>query len=174
LVIADAERPVGLAGVMGGGESEVRAETTTVLLEAACFNGASVRRTSRALGLSTDPAYRFERGSDIESVIPAVNRAALLIADLGGGTVARGVIDVYPAPRAHPRIALRLERGGRGGGAAPPRAEVIRILQALGFAVDDSGPVLQVVVPSFRRDIVQEDDLLEEIVGFWGYAKIRP
>jgi phenylalanyl-tRNA synthetase beta chain len=172
LVIGDAERPVGLAGVMGGGESEVRAETTTVLLEAACFNGASVRRTSRALGLSTDAAYRFERGSDIESVIPAVNRAALLIADLGGGTVARGVIDVYPAPRAHPRIALRLERVERVVGAVPPRAEVIRILQALGFAVDDSGPVLQVVVPSFRRDIVQEDDLLEEIVRIWGYDKI--
>ncbi len=172
LVIADAERPVGLAGVMGGGDSEVRPETTTVLLEAACFNGASVRRTSRALGLATDAAYRFERGSDIEAVIPAVNRAALLMADLGGGTVARGVIDVYPAPRPHPRIALRLERVERVVGAVPPRAEVIRILQALGFAVDDSGPVLQVVVPSFRRDIVQEDDLVEEIVRIWGYDKI--
>ena len=172
LVIADAGRPVGLAGVMGGGDSEVRSETTTVLLEAACFNGASVRRTSRALGLATDAAYRFERGSDIEAVIPAVNRAALLMADLGGATVARGVIDVYPAPRAHSRIALRLERVERVVGAVPPRAEVIRILQALGFAVDDSGPVLQVVVPSFRRDIVQEDDLVEEIVRIWGYDKI--
>jgi len=172
LVIADAERPVGLAGVMGGGDSEVRPATTAVLLEAACFNGASVRRTSRALGLATDAAYRFERGSDIEAVIPAVNRAALLMADLGGGTVARGVIDVYPAPRPHPRIALRLERVERVVGAAPARAEVIRILQALGFAVDDSGPVLQVVVPSFRRDIVQEDDLVEEIVRIWGYEKI--
>src|SRR4030095_11163848 len=94
------------------------------------------------------------------------------MADLGGGTVAHGVLDVYPAPRAHSRIALRLERVERGIGAAPPRAEAVRILQALGFAVDDSGPALQVVVPSFRRDIVQEDDLVEEIVRIWGYDKI--
>jgi phenylalanyl-tRNA synthetase beta chain len=172
LAICDAERPVAVAGVMGGADTEVRAGTTTVLLESACFNGASVRRTSRALGLATDAAYRFERGSDIEGVIPALNRAALLLADLGGGTVARGVVDVYPSPRPHPRIALRLERVERVIGAAPPRAEVIRILQALGFAVDDSGPALQVVVPSFRRDIVQEDDLVEEIVRIWGYDKI--
>jgi phenylalanyl-tRNA synthetase beta chain len=172
LAICDAERPVAIAGVMGGADTEVRAGTTTVLLESACFNGGSVRRTSRALGLSTDAAYRFERGSDIEGVIPAINRAALLMADLGGGAVARGVIDAYPAPRPHTRIALRMERVERVIGAAPPRAEVIRILQALGFAVDDSGAALQVVVPSFRRDILQEDDLVEEIVRIWGYDKI--
>jgi phenylalanyl-tRNA synthetase beta chain len=172
LMICDAERPVAVGGVMGGADTEVRPGTTMVLLESACFNPASVRRTSRALGLSTDAAYRFERGSDVEGVIPALDRAALLMADLGGGTVARGVIDVYPSPRPHSRIALRLERVERVVGAAPPRAEAIRILQALGFAVDDSGPVLQVVVPSFRRDIVQEDDLVEEIVRIWGYDKI--
>ncbi len=172
LMICDAERPVAVGGVMGGAATEVRAATTTVLLESACFNPASVRRTSRALGLATDAAYRFERGSDIEGVIPALDRAALLMADLGGGTVSRGAIDVYPAPRPHTRIALRLERVERVVGAAPERAEVIRILQALGFAVDDSGPVLQVVVPSFRRDIVQEDDLVEEIVRIWGYDQI--
>ena len=172
LAICDAERPVAIAGVMGGAASEVRAETTTVLLESACFNGGSVRRTSRALGLATDAAYRFERGSDIEGVIPAVNRAALLMADLGGGTVARGVVDAYPTPRPHLRMALRLERIERVIGAMPPRAEVIRILQALGFAVDDTGEALQVVVPSFRRDIAQEDDLVEEIVRIWGYDKI--
>ena len=86
--------------------------------------------------------------------------------------MARGVIDVYPAPRPHPRVALRLERVERVIGAAPPRAEAVRILQALGFAVDDSAPTLQVVVPSFRRDIVQEDDLVEEIVRIWGYDQI--
>jgi phenylalanyl-tRNA synthetase beta chain len=172
LMICDARRPVAVGGVMGGADTEVRPATTTVLLESACFNPASVRRTSRALGLATDAAYRFERGSDIEGVIAALDRAALLIADLGGGTVARGAIDVYPAPRPHTRIALRMERVERVVGVVPPRAEAIRILQALGFAVDDTGPALEVVVPSFRRDIVQEDDLVEEIVRIWGYDKI--
>ncbi len=172
LMICDAARPVAVGGVMGGADTEVRPGTATVLLESACFNPASVRRTSRALGLVTDAAYRFERGSDIEGVIPALDRAALLMADLGGGTVARGVIDVYPSPRPHSRIALRLERVERVIGSAPPRAEIIRILQALGFAVDDSGTALQVVVPSFRRDILQEDDLVEEIVRIWGFDKI--
>ena len=172
LMICDAERPVAVGGVMGGADSEVRLETSTVLLESAHFNPGSIRRTSRALGLSSDASYRFERGTDIDGVIPALDRAAYLMADLGGGTVARGVIDVYPAPRPHPRIALRLERVERVIGAAPPRAEVVRILQALGFAVDDTAPALQVVVPSFRRDIVQEDDLVEEIVRIWGYDRI--
>jgi len=172
LMICDAERPVAVGGVMGGVDSEVRPETTTVLLESAHFNPGSIRRTSRALSLSSDASYRFERGADIEGVIPALDRAAYLMADLGGGTVARGVIDVYPAPRPHPRVALRLERVERVIGAAPPRAEAVRILQALGFAVDDSAPTLQVVVPSFRRDIVQEDDLVEEIVRIWGYDQI--
>jgi phenylalanyl-tRNA synthetase beta chain len=172
LMICDAARPVAVGGVMGGADSEVRAGTTTVLLESACFNPGSIRRTSRALSLSSDASYRFERGADIEGVIPALDRAAYLMADLGGGTVAHGVLDVYPAPRAHSRIALRLERVERVIGAAPPRAEAVRILQALGFAVDDTGPTLQVVVPSFRRDIVQEDDLVEEIVRIWGYDQI--
>jgi len=172
LMICDAERPVAVGGVMGGADSEVRPETTTVLLESAHFNPGSIRRTSRALSLSSDASFRFERGADIEGVIPALDRAAYLMADLGGGTVARGVIDVYPAPRPHARVALRLERVERVIGAAPPRAEAVRILQALGFAVDDSAPTLQVVVPSFRRDIVQEDDLVEEIVRIWGYDQI--
>jgi phenylalanyl-tRNA synthetase beta chain len=172
LMICDAERPVAVGGVMGGATSEVRPGTATVLLESAHFNPGSVRRTSKGLGLSTDASYRFERGADIEGVIPALDRAAYLMADLGGGTVARGLIDVYPAPRPHPRIALRMERVERVIGASPSRGEAVRILQALGFAVDDTAPTLQVVVPSFRRDIVQEDDLVEEIVRIWGYDHI--
>ena len=99
-------------------------------------------------------------------------RAAQLMAELGGGTVARGVLDAYPEPRPHRRLALRLARVERVIGACPPREEAVRILQALGFAVDDSGDDLQVVVPSFRRDMHQEDDLVEEIVRIWGYDKI--
>ncbi|MGH7316319.1 MAG: phenylalanine--tRNA ligase subunit beta, partial [Candidatus Rokuibacteriota bacterium] len=171
-LVCDPDHAVGIGGVMGGADSEVTASTTRVLLEAAYWDPGSIRRTSRALGLSTDAAYRFERGGDIEAPPDVLARAAQLMADLGGGTVARGVLDAYPDPRPHRRISLRLSRVNRVIGACPSWAEAVRILQALGFAVDDSGDDLQVVVPSFRRDIHQEDDLVEEIVRIWGYDQI--
>jgi phenylalanyl-tRNA synthetase beta chain len=171
-MVCDPGRALAIGGVMGGAETEVTDRTTTVLLEAAYWDPGSIRRTSRALGLVTDAAYRFERGGDIEGLTEALGRAAQLMADLGGGTVVRGMLDVYPAPRAHPRIALRLSRVERLIGACPPRDEAVQILQTLGFAVDDSAADLQVIVPSFRRDIFQEDDLVEEIIRIWGYDKI--
>ena len=172
LLITDGERAVGIGGVMGGADSEVTATTRTVVLESANFHSGSVRRTSRALGLHSEAAYRFERGVDIEGAVAALDRAAQMMADLGGGAVCRGVLDVYPAPRPPVRLGLRLERVERLIGACPPRAEAVRILRALGFTVDDAAPVLQVVVPSFRRDVTQEDDLVEEIVRVWGFDKI--
>ena len=171
-LVCDPEHAVGIGGVMGGADSEVTMATTRVLLEAAYWDPGSIRRTSKALGLSTDAAYRFERGGDVEAPPDVLARAAQLMAELGGGTVARGVIDVYPEPRPHRRVALRMSRVERVIGASPPREEAVRILQALGFAVDDTGEDLQVVVPSFRRDIHQEDDLVEEIVRIWGYDQI--
>ena len=171
-MVCDPEHALAVGGVMGGAETEVTDRTTTVLLEAAYWDPGSIRRTSRALGLATDAAYRFERDGDIEGLTEALNRAAQLMADLGGGTVARGMLDVYPAPRVRPRITLRLSRVERLIGACPPREDAVRILQALGFAVDDSAADLRVVVPSFRRDVFQEDDLIEEIIRIWGYDKI--
>jgi len=171
-LVCDPEHAVGIGGVMGGADSEVAASTTRVLLEAAYWDPGSIRRTSRALGLSTDAAYRFERGGDIEAPPDVLARAAQLMVDLGGGAVARGLLDAYPAPRPHRRLGLRLARVERVIGASPSREEAVRILQALGFAVDDSGEDVQVVVPSFRRDIHQEDDLVEEIARIWGYDKI--
>jgi phenylalanyl-tRNA synthetase beta chain len=171
-MVCDPTRALGIGGIMGGADSEVTARTSSVLLEAAYWDPGSIRRTSRALALPTDAAYRFERGGDIEGLREALDRAAQLMADLGGGAVARGTIDVYPSPRSHARIALRLARVERVIGACPPRDEAVRILQRLGFAVDDSGADLEVVVPSFRRDIFQEDDLVEEIARIWGYDKI--
>ena len=172
LMICDAERPVAVAGVMGGAATEVTAATRTVLLESASFHPGSVRRTSRALGLSSEAAYRFERGVDAEGAVAALDRAAQLMAELGGGRVARGVVDVYPAPRPAVRVPLRLERVERLIGATPERAEAVRILRALGCGVDDGAATLQVDVPSFRRDLVQEDDLVEEVVRIWGFDKI--
>jgi phenylalanyl-tRNA synthetase beta chain len=170
-LVCDPAHAVGIGGVMGGADSEVTASTTTCCSRPPTGTRLD-RRTARALGLQTDAAYRFERGADIEAPPDVLARAAQLLADLGGGTVARGVLDTYPDPRPHRRLTLRLARVERVVGACPPRADAIRILQALGFAVDDSGDDLQVVVPSFRRDIHQEDDLVEEIVRIWGYDQI--
>jgi len=171
-LVCDPAQALGVGGVMGGQSSEVTEGTTAVLLESAYWDPGSIRRTARALGLHTDAAYRFERGADIEGMREALDRAAQLMADLGGGTVARGMLDVYPSPRAHPRLTLRLERVERVAGVCPPREEAVRILQALGFALDDSGADLGVVVPSFRRDVAREDDLVEEVIRVWGYDRI--
>ena len=172
LVIADPERAIGLAGVMGGQNSEVGERTTRVLLESAYFDPASIRRTSRALGLRTDAAYRFERGADIEGLVAANDRAAQLMAELAGGVVARGLLDVYRRRRKPVRVRLRLARVERVLGIAPPRAQARKILTGLGLAVRDHGGILDVEVPSFRRDLALEDDLAEEIIRVWGYDKL--
>ena len=172
LVIADPQRAIGLAGVMGGQNSEVSAGTTRVLLESAYFDPGSIRRTSRTLGLRTDAAYRFERGADIEGLLDANDRAAQLMAELAGGTVARGMLDAYPRRRKPVRVRLRMERVERVLGVVPRRAHARRILTGLGLAVRERGAILDVEVPSFRRDLAMEDDLAEEIIRVWGYDKI--
>jgi phenylalanyl-tRNA synthetase beta chain len=172
LVIADAERAVGVAGVMGGANTEVSGATRTVLLEAAYFKPGSIRRTARALSLSTEASYRFERGADVDG-IPAVQaRAAALIAGLAGGRVARGLLDVYPAPRPPLELRLRLERIRRVIGVCPPQPVVGEILQTLGFPARPQDGGFAVPVPSFRRDVGLEDDLVEEVVRVWGYGEI--
>jgi phenylalanyl-tRNA synthetase beta chain len=172
LVIADPARAIGIAGVMGGANTEVAGGTTRVLLEAAYFHAPSIRRTSRALGLRTDAAYRFERGGDIAAPPDALDRAAQLMVELAGGRVARGTIDVYPAPRPRPRIRLRASRVERVIGLAPPPALARDILVGLGLEVRQAGPDLDVEVPTFRRDLGIEDDLVEEVIRVWGYDKI--
>lgn len=172
LVIADAERAVGVAGVMGGANTEVTAATRTILLEAAWFKPGSIRRTARALGLSTEASYRFERGADIDGIAEVQARAAALIADLAGGRVARGLIDVYPAPRPRLELGLRLSRISRVIGACPPKPSVGEILQSLGFPTAERDGGFAVVVPSFRRDVAIEDDLVEEVARVWGYGEI--
>jgi len=173
LVIADPEKAVGIAGVMGGANTEVSDRTRRVLLESAWFLPSSIRRTSRTLGLATDAAYRFERGADIEALVDASDRAAQLIAELAGGTVARGMVDAHPTPRARVRVPLRMARVSRVLGVAPPRAEAERILSGLGLGVTSRGAdELEVEIPSFRRDLAIEDDLVEEIIRVWGYDKL--
>lgn len=172
LVIADPARAIGLAGVMGGQNTEVGDGTTRVLLESAYFDPACTRRTSRELQLKTDAAYRFERGADIEGLVDAGARAAELMAELAGGTVARGMIDVYPRKRRPVRVRLRMARIERVLGIAPPRATARRILSSLGLGVRSHGRDVEVDVPSFRRDVTMEDDLVEEVIRVWGYDRL--
>jgi phenylalanyl-tRNA synthetase beta chain len=172
LVIADAARAVAVAGVMGGANTEVSATTHTVLLESAYFAPASIRRTAKALGLATEASYRFERGADIEGLRDALDRAARLIAELGGGRVASGVLDAYPVPRRPVALPLRLERIQRVVGVCPPPAVVAGILRGLGFPATEREGGFEVVVPAFRRDVALEDDLVEEVARVWGYEKI--
>jgi phenylalanyl-tRNA synthetase beta chain len=175
LLITDPRHPIGIAGVMGGADTGVTDATSRVLLESAYFQPASIRRTARALGLRTDAAYRFERGADIDGLVDASARAARLMAELAGGTVARGVIDVYPVPRPRPRIRLRLSRVRRLIGVAPPLPDARQILERLRLVVrdaPDASDALDVEVPTFRRDLAVEDDLVEELIRVWGYDRI--
>ena len=169
LVIADAKNPVALAGVMGGFDSEITDQTVDVLLESAYFHPPSIRKTSKALGMHTEASHRFERGADPEGVIPAINRAAQLIVEIAGGEVCSGIIDVYPGKRASTNIQLRPERVNFVLGTEIAHDDIRDILTRLGFAVSDA---FEVTVPTFRPDVGQEIDLVEEIARVYGFDNI--
>ncbi len=174
LMICDGVKPVAIGGIMGGLNSEIKDDTRMVLLESAYFNPASIRKSSRWLGMSTDAAFRFERGIDPEGVVHALNRAAQLIADLSGGAVCRGNIDQYPRKIESPRdIPLRIRRVRDILGKAIAPAQIVRILKTLGMAVNKAdGSNYRVTPPTFRVDISREIDLIEEIARLHGYDRI--
>ncbi|MGQ0550878.1 MAG: phenylalanine--tRNA ligase subunit beta [Armatimonadota bacterium] len=172
LVIADARRPVALAGIMGGGATEIGANTRTVLLEAASFAPWSVRRTSRRLGLRTDASARFERGVDPDGTLRAARRAARLIAELTGGRVLPAPVDVYRAPIPRPVIALHLARIPRLLGIEVAPDDVLAILRRLGADVTRDGGVIRATPPAGRRDLEREEDLIEEVARHVGYDRI--
>ena len=169
LVIADAENPVALAGVMGGFDSEISDQTTDVLLESAHFHPPSIRKTSKALGMHTEASHRFERGADPEGVIPAIDRAAQLIAEIAGGEIAAGIVDVHPGKREPDQVKLRPERANFVLGTQIASDEMVDILTRLGFEVS---PAFEVTVPTFRPDVSREIDLIEEIARVHGYDNI--
>jgi len=173
LLICDREEPVALAGVMGGLASEVTPGTRRVLIESAYFHPPGIRRTSKRLGLSTEASYRFERGVDPDGVIRALERAAALMAELAGGRVRRGRLDVYPTPIARPRLRLRLSRTNQILGTSLGTEEVEEALKALHLpvvALDQENLVVQ--VPSHRGDLEREIDLIEEVARLKGYEAI--
>ncbi|MBP9650867.1 MAG: phenylalanine--tRNA ligase subunit beta, partial [Syntrophaceae bacterium] len=174
LLICDGKKPVAIAGIMGGLNSEVKEDTRTILLESAYFNPASIRRSSRRLGMPTDAAFRFERGIDPEGVVRALDRAAQLIAELSGGEVCRNYLDEYPAKiKAVENIPLRMDRVRQVIGARVPAREAVRILKSIGMALRREGKgAYRVTPPSSRVDIEREIDLIEEIARLYGYDRV--
>jgi len=173
LIIADADAPVAIAGIMGGQQSEVGEKTTTVFLESAYFNPVSIRRTSRALGMQTEASMRFQRGADPEMALYAGNRAAMLMQQLAGAKVAKGLLDEYPKPFPPKDITLRYARTDLLLGTEVPRERQPRIMKGLGFEIiEKSDESCRVRVPSWRYDVSQEADLIEEIARFHNYDNI--
>jgi phenylalanyl-tRNA synthetase beta chain len=175
LVIADAQRPVAIAGVIGGEETAVTAETTDILLEAATFSGPSVRQTARTFGLRTEASARFERGLPAELALAGARRAAALIAELTGGTVHREWPDVYPSPQEPVRIRLQPWLVDEVLGIHVPLEDSETILIRLGFHVKVLGDgEWDVLPPVFRLDVSIPEDLVEEVGRVWGYDRVPP
>ncbi len=175
-VIATPERAVALAGVMGGEDSEVTEATTTVLLESASFEHGRTSRTSRNLGLISEASMRYERGVDDNLCEVVSKAAAALLAEVSGGTVRPGVVDVYPLPTEQIELTFRIPRFNAMMGADIPAEFVKNILVRLGCAVEDTAEadVLRVLPPTFRPDLEREIDLYEEVLRLWGMDRIAP
>ncbi|HEY0930084.1 MAG TPA: phenylalanine--tRNA ligase subunit beta [Gemmatimonas sp.] len=167
-VICDGARPIGLAGVMGGLDTEVTERTTDVLLELAVFEPRFVRRVRRAAGLSTDASYRFERGIDAHDAESVARQAAALITQVAGGSVAE-VLVVGEAPALRPAVTLRPSRLARLLGVEVPTADIVRRLESLGCVVTLQGDALQVQAPGWRHDLGLEADLIEEVARLVGF-----
>ena len=174
LVIADRDRAQAIAGVMGGAASEVSAGTTTIALESAYFKPASVRRTSKRLGLKTEASTRFERGADISAQVVAIERAMALIERIGAGQAVGPAIDCYPRPRGPVQLHLRRDRLARLLGSAVADADVERILRRLGLQVSPSADGWDVAAPTFRVDLLREVDLIEEVGRHVGFDRLEP
>lgn len=198
VMVADGEGYVGIAGVMGGLDSEVTEATTNVFIEGATWDPSTIRRTAKALGMQTDASYRFERGADPTIPPYAVARAAHLVVETGGGEIVPGLVDENPVPYEPRTVTLRPSRVARLLGAEVPEDEIVRLLTAIGFEVEDAerraldafaeaamreegvaaaateaaGAGLTVTVPPYRPDIEREVDVIEEVARLWGYDRL--
>ncbi|MDX1439627.1 MAG: phenylalanine--tRNA ligase subunit beta, partial [Rubricoccaceae bacterium] len=197
LLICDAEKPVAIAGVMGGANSEVSERTTNLLLESAYFEPVSIRKAAKALGMQTDASYRFERGVDPTGQVRAAVRAAQLIVEIAGGDIVTGIVDEHPAPVKEVTVTLRPDRVEKVLGVRVPEHDILRLLRSIGFdvrteeakvldtfaesAMREEGPAaaieeatsgIKLTVPPFRPDIEREIDVIEEIARLWGFDRI--
>lgn len=173
LLICDAAKPIAIAGVMGGENSEINSATKNILIESAYFNPSSIRRTSRLLGLSTDASYRFERTTNFDQTVWASERAAQLISELGGGEILKHSIDIYPVNIQLNQVKLRFNQVKRILGFDIASNRINEIILKLGFKIlNENSESLQLLVPAFRPDIEREIDVIEEIARINGYDNI--
>ena len=172
LMICDAEGPTGLAGIMGGEESEITADTREVLFECASFDRACVRVTARSLGIRTESSGRFERGVSPATVMDALNRACQMVNELDAGDVVGGVIDLYPQPIKPVTLTVSCARMARRAGVDIAPEEMEDILRRLQFTVSRQGDEMTVTAPAFRQDVDQEADICEEVLRYAGYDRI--
>ena len=175
-VIATPDRAVALAGVMGGLDSEITDESTTVLLEAATFHPGRTSRTSRNLGLISESSMRYERGVDDNPIADYSAAAAALLAEVSGGVVCPGIVDVYPAPTSPRTLEFRIPRFRAMMGVDVPRADIVDILERLDCEVQDdaASETLTVTAPTCRPDLEREIDLYEEVLRLWGMDLVPP
>ena len=172
LVIADGEKHVALAGIMGGTNCQVSEITCHVVLESACFDPTTVRKGSKKYGLRSDSSYRFERGVDWNGVVSAQARAALMIKELAGGEICLGRVDIYPQEQKPIFVSLRMSRLNQLLGASFNSEQVQDILFRLGMEVPNQSENMEVKIPSFRPDLLREVDLIEEIARIDGFDKV--
>lgn len=170
LMICDADKPIGLAGIMGGENSKITDDVKTVLFEAACFDGTNIRLSSKKVGLRTDASGKFEKGLDPNNALEAINRACQLINDLGVGEVVGGCVDVYDEVRKPNRVAFEPERINKLLGTNLDAETMLGYFKAIDLDYDEK--TKEVVVPTWRQDIHCMSDLAEEVARFYGYDKI--
>lgn len=177
LMICDGQKPVAIAGVMGGLNSEIETGTNRVLLESACFDPTSIRKTAKRLGLGTDASYRFERGVDPHVTVQALNRAAKLIVEIAGGRLIDGHIDAHPRPAAPKTIELSVSATNRLLGTAIVKKDICHLLSSIEMGIDASdkdaaSDLIRIIPPSYRVDITRPEDLMEEVARLSGYDRI--
>ena len=173
LMICDGEKPVALAGVMGGLYSEISADTKNVLIESAHFNPMSIRKTAKRLGYHTDASHRFERGTDPDVAPFACARAAVLMLDVAGGIGTEGAVDAYPLPYEPRRVSLSAATAGRNIGISISRDEIKALLDSIDIPCEDGyGDTVVATAPGFRPDITRSEDIVEEVARLFGYDNI--
>lgn len=167
LMINDGEKPVGIAGIMGGENSKITDDVKTMVFEAACFDGTNIRLSSKRIGLRTDASGKFEKGLDPNTAMEAVNRACQLIEELGAGEVVGGIIDVYPVKREGNRVKFQPEKINRLLGTNVSSTDMIKYFEAVDLTYDEAAE--EIMVPSWRQDVHCMADLAEEVARFYGY-----
>lgn len=170
LMIADAEKAVGIAGIMGGENSKITDDVSTMLFEAACFDGTNIRLSGKKLGMRTDAQAKFEKGLDPNTAMEAINRACQLIEELNAGDVVAGCVDVYPNKKEAWRVPFSYERTNQVLGTALDKETMLSYFEMVDLAYDSAAD--EVIVPTWRQDVLSQADLDEEVARFYGYDKI--